>query len=655
MRLRRRNNIKINIFLIFFLIITIFGVSYSYLNLRLTIHGTIKGDESGIAYTITPDSNPDLSINIALTNKWIESGENRYQYLINITNIGTAIMDNFTITITFKKNVDSPIVWDYDYNLQGKDLTISNTKYNLNPNQTLPISFAISSKFSPLEISTIKLSATTAYAEVTLDKFPVNFSVSSSWGSYIYQYNVTVTNKTGNKITAWQLKITLPQGTQYQSGWSAAFTVQDNVLIINNASYNGRLNNNDNTTFGLQISTNTKNFIPNSIRAFVRWYMKKTFLKIYLSFLLIYIILYRTILIPHTEIIQYIINPVIWIILALLGFLVLRKNSDYKYRWNIIYICVSSSLIYIILFYISGLFVGYTKNPYSIEIDSIIINIFSFLLILALKEYIRDILIRLSDKKLYYYLIFIILLLYDLNIQSILESIKDHANIITLLMENVIPIIITNLFIMYTCKKGGYKPVALYRLIIAFPTLIITILPKYTSILSAFFDVLFPVFTYLFIKNNIESKEKRIPIMFLGKINIKAWIITFILGITLSLFAFGAFPLTPAVILTESMEPNIKPGDMVIIKKCNIEDVKVGDIIQYKLEDYTVVHRIINIDYIKKIIITKGDNNKSRDINPVFDKQLIGKVELNIPYIGYPTYMFKKLIGKSNINVELGE
>ena len=86
------------------------------------------------------------------------------------------------------------------------------------------------------------------------------------------------------------------------------------------------------------------------------------------------------------------------------------------------------------------------------------------------------------------------------------------------------------------------------------------------------------------------------------------------------------------------MEKEISIGDVAIIQKCSSNDVNVGDIIEYQMEGYTVIHRIIektqkNGEFY---FITKGDNNLTPDQNEVREGQLIGKVIFKIKYIGYP-------------------
>ena len=70
------------------------------------------------------------------------------------------------------------------------------------------------------------------------------------------------------------------------------------------------------------------------------------------------------------------------------------------------------------------------------------------------------------------------------------------------------------------------------------------------------------------------------------------------------------------------MRPTINEGDLVIIEKVKIENIKAGDIIQYKTKDYSVVHRVVKIlkDNQEILLITKGDNNLKNDSKPINKK-----------------------------------
>ena len=102
----------------------------------------------------------------------------------------------------------------------------------------------------------------------------------------------------------------------------------------------------------------------------------------------------------------------------------------------------------------------------------------------------------------------------------------------------------------------------------------------------------------------------------------------------------------PFIVMTGSMEPDIKIGDMVIIKKTlSQKEIQVGDVITYSLENEkdTVTHRVINIVNQDGNIYyqTKGDNNNSPDSNLVSFDKVLGKKIYNISGVGKKiTYIY---------------
>lgn len=93
------------------------------------------------------------------------------------------------------------------------------------------------------------------------------------------------------------------------------------------------------------------------------------------------------------------------------------------------------------------------------------------------------------------------------------------------------------------------------------------------------------------------------------------------------------FGFRPYIILSGSMEPNFKVGDIVVSKKVNEEKVEIGDIITFEDESgATITHRIVDIIIKdgKKLYQTKGDNNNTKDIGLVPIENIIGKYTFKI-------------------------
>lgn len=98
------------------------------------------------------------------------------------------------------------------------------------------------------------------------------------------------------------------------------------------------------------------------------------------------------------------------------------------------------------------------------------------------------------------------------------------------------------------------------------------------------------------------------------------------------------------VVLTGSMIPEIQVKDVVVTKKVEPKDLEVGDIITFlssdsRLSGIIVTHRIKNKYYDATTdtysFQTKGDNNNTEDFALAPGNNVIGKVILKIPKLGY--------------------
>lgn len=91
------------------------------------------------------------------------------------------------------------------------------------------------------------------------------------------------------------------------------------------------------------------------------------------------------------------------------------------------------------------------------------------------------------------------------------------------------------------------------------------------------------------------------------------------------------------IVLTGSMEPEISPGDMVIIKNVDYNSINVGDIITFTDNEgkNITTHRVTNINFDGEIkFTTKGDSNDTVDESKVSQNQVLGKLSKNIKGVG---------------------
>ena len=98
------------------------------------------------------------------------------------------------------------------------------------------------------------------------------------------------------------------------------------------------------------------------------------------------------------------------------------------------------------------------------------------------------------------------------------------------------------------------------------------------------------------------------------------------------------------VVLSGSMLPHIKIKDIVVTKKVAAEELEVGDIITFIAPDsryggISITHRILDKYYDESLgsytYRTKGDANNIADNALVPNDNILGKVILKIPKLGY--------------------
>jgi signal peptidase len=341
-----------------------------------------------------------------------------------------------------------------------------------------------------------------------------------------------------------------------------------------------------------------------------------------------------------------------------LKFLIPPPYKTNKFKKDIIQYVLITILVYSIVYLISGLLVSFGNNPYSTSIRGIIINLFATASIIISREYIRYKLINNvynKDRKLIFIMLVIVFSLIDFNIASLFNS----ANVYYLfksIFYNLIPSIIKNVLFTYLAIYVDCIPAIIYEMVFYLILWISPVLPNSPWVLEAILNSVFPFILLLYCRYYIQKKD-RFHLNAVSKPVNPSGIIPFgIILVFVIWFALGIFPIKPVGIATASMVPELNVGDLTIIQKCTANDVKVQDIIEYQMDGYTVIHRIITITQEdgEFFFITKGDNNTSEDKTPVSEQQLIGKVIFKIPYLALPTIWIHNLNAKTQVDVETG-
>ena len=382
---------------------------------------------------------------------------------------------------------------------------------------------------------------------------------------------------------------------------------------------------------------------------------------IIIIFLLIYGLLAEFILSTKINTIYtYLLNPIVWIGIAIILKLTLGKSFEIKkLKKDIISYSLIAVLVYIITYLISGLFITFGKNPYSRTIIGIAINLWSFATVIIAKEYIRYKIINNvyeKEKVRIAILISTVYIIIDLGIRQFFTKQITGLFIMEIIAQTLLPLIVKNILYSYTAINANYFPAMCYELGTKLYLWLSPILPNAPWIMVSIIDSVIPLILFLYIRHEknkkdiFRTKEKLVD-------SDPRNIIPLAIGIILAIwFALGIFPIKPVAIATGSMQNELHIGDVAIIKKCDADDIEEGDIIEYQMEGYTVIHRVMkktqkNGDFS---FITKGDSNDTEDSEPVTENQIIGKVIFKIRFLGYPAVWIHNLNIQQQLNVETG-
>lgn len=146
---------------------------------------------------------------------------------------------------------------------------------------------------------------------------------------------------------------------------------------------------------------------------------------------------------------------------------------------------------------------------------------------------------------------------------------------------------------------------------------------------------------------------KRGPLQWVGMLGSAFFGLLF--GLTLgaavvAAIATGFMGYHVVVVASDSMQPSMSKGDIVVTKKPDVPKLKEGDVILFSENGVPVIHRIASVrdlvlnlnDADGKLIksatryqfVTKGDANPSTDTGETAGEDVIGKLMWRIPGFG---------------------
>jgi signal peptidase I len=104
-----------------------------------------------------------------------------------------------------------------------------------------------------------------------------------------------------------------------------------------------------------------------------------------------------------------------------------------------------------------------------------------------------------------------------------------------------------------------------------------------------------------------------------------------------------AFGWSPSLVLTGSMTPSVRPGDVVVCSPIRRHTIKIGYVVRFQdpaEPQRFLLHRIAR-ENDDGTLTTKGDANRDADSMPVTRAAVTGLGRLRVPFVGLPSLWWR--------------
>ena len=347
------------------------------------------------------------------------------------------------------------------------------------------------------------------------------------------------------------------------------------------------------------------------------------------------------------EMLYFLILPLFWVDISLYAFLGWYRGFRKKPEFNFIsfQMSVAAGLISIVCMLISGWMLGVGNSPYNHQFPYSIGYIVYLLSRVIGLEAARGYLLTYWSKWSHTAAFFIIVFFFTFLAipHGLFRHLLQGSFTIPTIGATILPKLSQSLLLTFLVSVGGPWMAIIYSMFPLAFELFSPILPALNWLQYAFVNTLVPIGIILVINlflnvcNRKTSIKKREPSY--------SWFILTFVGVCLLWINTGLFGIQTFLISGTSMEPNYQEGDIVIIKDCDPDQIKIGDIILFNDSSNFVMHRVIGIlDSAEDLeFITKGDANNVLD-KPISGEAVKGKAVYRIPKIGWIPLNLKRIM-----------
>ena len=374
--------------------------------------------------------------------------------------------------------------------------------------------------------------------------------------------------------------------------------------------------------------------------------MKKSYIKLSL-FMSIFILVFISNSIIFRFLNQNSLNILLFGLLVLFKYLFGFEKDRHRYTKDIILEIVIVLMAFFLIYYLSGIVIGFARVENYLTIKSIFKFIIPIIIYVILKEFLRyQLVMKASLSKKLIFLVCLFFILMDNTIAFAAHSFVFNKEMFLVIAISLIPSITQNILGTYLAFHFGYWPGILFFLVMKLYLYLLPIVPNPNEYLYSLVNFLFPILVMMRVRRWLlkdrteaileeEFTNKRRSILYYIPVSLIVVILIYVVS--------GYFRYYAVAIASGSMEKVISKGDIVIVDQ-KYKEIGKRDIIAYHYEGKVIVHRIYKIidtngEYF---VYTKGDANDSYDKYKITKDMIIGVVRFKVPVLGYPTVLLNE-------------
>ncbi len=332
------------------------------------------------------------------------------------------------------------------------------------------------------------------------------------------------------------------------------------------------------------------------------------------------------------------------VLAATVWYTVRKRGVLSHHKSSVLLIMAVMGVLYVTLYFLSGAKFGFMNVSYRTGPINWLRFILPVTAIIVSSEIVRYV-ARVQGSRVADAVSYVICVMGELFISTNVGTVDRFVGFMDFVGLALFPALTAHALYHYLAKRYGMLPNIVYRAIITLYAFIIPVAPMMPDSLFAFLSLFIPPLIHWFVDSMYEKRLRQAQKKKKSKYTLPLTVAAVACATAVILLIAGQLPHHMLVIATESMTGELNKGDAAFYQEYSGDPVEEGQIIVFEKDGSTIVHRVVDIQYIngETRYITKGDINEDTDAGYVLPSQIQGIFTFKIPYVGYTTLWLRGL------------